>query len=178
MDETAPEPMDVTVDGPIGASPADSDPLRQYRAWATALFVILLVVALVASAIVLAALPSVSPITLVGAVTNTLVGIAVLTIVAVALGRAEPWAVHAIAPMCVVLVVVGVGRSLVALTASEINIPLEAVGGALVLTRDHRAALLPPLDAGGRRMTSVIVLVFSAVQLLGAVGPLLTASPG
>ena len=89
--------------------------------------------AVVVSALVLSAVPSVSPVVLASAMASALAGIAVLTAVVVALGRAEPWAIHAIAPLCVVLIVFGVGRSLLALTASEISIPLEAIGGAFVL---------------------------------------------
>ena len=138
MDETSDGPP-RPVDDAAGTIAADPDPLRPYRSWARALFAILLAVALVASALVLSAMPSVSPVVLASAMASALAGIAVLTAVVVALGRAAPWAIHAIAPLCVVLIVFGVARSLLALTANEISIPLEAIGGCFVLSRDHRA---------------------------------------
>ena len=150
--------------------PPSSDPLRPYRAWATVLFAILATVAIVVGAIVLGSPTGLAPSTLAVLIAPAVLGIVVLVVLLVALGRVEPWAVHAIQPVCLVIIVAGVARSVVALAGGEILIPLEVIGGLMVLSRDHRAVLLPPLDPGGRRTMLVAVGLMIVAQVLPVIG--------
>lgn len=150
--------------------PPGADPLRPYRAWATVLFAILAIVGILVGVVVLGSPTGVPPATLAVAIAPALLGIVVLLVLVFALGRVDPWAVHAIQPICLVLIVAGVVRSLVALSGGEISIPLEVIGALMVLTRDHRAALLPPLDGSGRRTVMVVVGLMIVVQVLPLIG--------
>jgi hypothetical protein len=158
------------MDTPAGPPTVD-DPLRPYRSWASVLFALLAIVGLVVLVLVLTRLPEVAQSVLVLALVPSGIGIALFFLVVLALGRMEPWAVHAIQPVCVVLIVAGIVRSVIAFGGGEISIPLEAIGAAMVLTRDHRLEILPALDEGGRRTMWIVVAVLAVLQVLPLFSP-------
>ena len=59
----------------------------------------------------------------------------------------------------------------IAFGGGEISIPLEAIGAAMVLTRDHRLEILPALDEGGRRTMWIVVAVLTVLQVLPLFSP-------
>jgi hypothetical protein len=155
------DPM-VDPVGPEGAG----DPLRAYRSWATALFALLAALIIVVGALALGALGGQAPLLLAAAFSTALLGLVVLVALVIGLGRLAPWAIHAIQPVCVILIAFGVLRVLVGFAAGTLTIPLEAIGAALVLSRDHRPAIMPPLDAGGRRTMWLATGAFFVAQAL------------
>jgi len=150
-----------------GAEPppgvAQADPLEPYRRWAMVLFAIMALVGIFGTVVVLAAMPN-------RAVFYVLVGSVVLfvatllAVVAGLRGRA-PWSVHAIAPICYVIIAAAVIRVIVALSQGNFTIPLEGIGALMVLTRDHRSAHLPAMTDQDRWRVwlAVAVVVFAQV---------------
>ena len=165
MDEPIVDPSLV----PPRGRPATADPLRAYRSWATVLCTLLVIVGVVGVVAVVAAAPDGDPWLLVLALGTAVLGIGVFGVEALGLDARAAWAVHAVRPLCVVLIVGGVIRALAALSATNVTIPLEAIGALFVLSRDHGPALLPPLDQAGRRRMALVVGLAVAVQLLPAV---------
>lgn len=145
-----------------------ADPLEPYRRWASALFTILAIVGVVGGIVVLAATPIPAQVTVLLA--SILPGVLALLAVVNALWRRDAWAVHAIAPLCYVIIVAGVIRGLAALSQGAIPVPLEVIGAAMVLTRDHDAALLPVLDGAHRRRAGVAVAAVIVASLLPYAG--------
>jgi hypothetical protein len=127
---------------------APAEPLAQYRSWASVLFAILGAVALIGGAVVIS-----STAELYGIVLLATVGLGALIYVALALliGRGEPWAIHAIVPVCVLLIVTGLVRSAIAIGSGTITIPLELIAAVAVITRDHRPEIMPAVSEPGRR---------------------------
>lgn len=127
---------------------APADPLGQYRSWASMLFAILGAVALIGGALVLAATPAPYRFVLLASV-----GLGALLFIGLALliGREDPWAIHAIAPVCVLLILSGLLRTAVALGSGTITIPLELIAAVAVITRDHPPEVMPAIDKTGRR---------------------------
>ena len=136
--------------------------LDQYRLWARFLFLILALVA--AIGLVLAPVRSggIDP-ERVAAVwplfVITLANFAATLIVLLSLIRgltnSSAWAIHAIQPVCIVIIAIGVMRGLIGLTQGQLLLPLEIVGGLLVLTRPHAADLLPPATPDDRRRVAI-----------------------
>lgn len=156
--------------------PPPSDPLEPYRRWATTLFAILVAVGVVGTMVVLAAMPSQAVSWVL--VASVAVFIVTLLVVMAALRRRESWAVHAIAPICYVIVVAAVLRVVVALSQGTITIPLEGIGALMVLTRDHRAEHLLALADQGRWRVLLVVGATAVAQLLPAgTGPIADGSP-
>jgi hypothetical protein len=171
-----------------GATPDDAeyqeapaDALEPYRRWAIVLFTLLVLVTVVGLVGSLSAAPSPPGYWVLAAS----VGLIIATYLAVvdALRRGVPWAVHAIAPICYVLVVAALIRVITALGQNAITVPLDGIGALMVLTRDHRAAILPPVDRGGSWRMSIAVGLVALAQVLPyasgyiASGGLLGAQP-
>jgi hypothetical protein len=115
------------MDGQVIAPPERADPLEPYRRWAAVLFWLLAGISLIG---VVIALGVGGPLVL-GFLVSALIGLVVLVVQAAALGRREPWAVHAIQPLCYVIIAAGVFRVIVAFTHGTVTIPLEVIGALL-----------------------------------------------
>jgi hypothetical protein len=124
------------------------DPLRQYRSWASVFFAVLGAVGLVGLAV--ATQSTSAPFVLLFVVTAA-VSVVILFAVSLAVGRGDAWAIHAVAPLCVLVILFGLIRVAIALGSGTITVPLEVLGAIAVISRDHRPELLPALDEGGRR---------------------------
>jgi hypothetical protein len=170
-------PLDEPTPAPAPAPELPpTDPLEPYRRWATTLFTILVLVGIVGTVAVLGAMPS--QVVFWVLVASVVLFIATLLVVIAALHRRESWAVHAIAPICYVIVATAVLRVVVALSDGMITIPLEGIGALMVLTRDHRAELLPPLADQGRWRVLLAVGAIAVVQVLPQVtGPIVDGGP-
>lgn len=170
---------------PASRPAATTDDLRgldQYRRWARFLFVILALVA--AIGLVLAPVRSggidparvaaVWPLLLI-----TLGDFAVSLIVLVSLIRGltrwSAWAIHAIQPVCIVLIVIGGIRLLVGVTQGQLLVPLETLSGVLVLTRPHEADLLPPATPDDRRRVAIAAAAMFASYFVPLVLPVALA---
>ena len=136
--------------------------LDQYRLWARFLFVVLALVA--AIGLVLAPVRSggidparvaaVWPLLFITLVDFAVSLIALLSLIR-GLTRWSAWAIHAIQPVCIVLIAIGGIRLLIGLTQGQLLLPLETVAGILVLTRPHPADLLPPATPDDRRRVAI-----------------------
>jgi len=164
--------MDAPTDTPIVATPVLADPLVQYRRWATVLFWILIAVGLLAGVIALAAMVANATV-VVALLLAVALGVGSLLYEVLALGRREAWAVHAIRPLCFVIVAAGLFRVVVALAQSNITIPLEVIGALMVLTREHGPQYLPALPDADRQRINLVV----GIQIVSQVLPYVVA-PG
>ncbi len=156
------ESLDAAED--LVIAPALPDPLAQYCRWAVVLFTILALVGIVASVIVLGNVRVAPPVFAV-LVAGVVVSVATFLLLAMGIADRRAWAVHAIAPVCYVVVLFGAIRAAVSLAQGEIQIPLEAFAALLVLSRPHVQAFLPLLSGRDRRIIIgiVIALVLSTV---------------
>ena len=127
---------------------APADPLAQYRSWASVLFAILGAVALIGGAVVISSTTGPYSIVLLATV-----GLSAVIYIALAMliGRGEPWAIHAIVPVCVLLIVTGLLRTAIGLGSGAITIPLELIAAVAVISRDHRPEIMPAITESGRR---------------------------
>ena len=132
----------------VTTTQAPADPLAQYRSWASVLFAILGAVALIGGAVVISSTAGTY-----GTVLLATVGLGAVIYIALALliGRGDPWAIHAIVPVCVLLIVTGLVHTAVALGSGTITIPLELIAAVAVITRDHRPEIMPAITESGRR---------------------------
>jgi hypothetical protein len=133
--------MDTTTTAP-------ADPLAQYRSWASVLFAILGAVALIGGAVVISSTTGAYGVVLLATVA---VSAAIFLALALLIGRGDPWAIHAIAPVCVLLIVTGLLRTAIAFGSGTITIPLELIAALAVITRDHRPEHMPAMSEPGRR---------------------------
>ena len=142
---------------------ATADPLAQYRSWASVLFAILGAIALIGGAIVITATPAPY-----SAVLLLTVGVGAVIFIGLALAivRGDAWAVHAIAPVCVLLIVTGLIRTAIALGSGAFTIPLELIAAVAVITRDHRREMMPAIGDPGRRRMWLAVGGLVVSQLL------------
>ena len=171
--EIDPPTTDPTpTDAPL---PPDDDPLRQYRRWATVLFVVLALVGIVGAVVVLSVADTVPTSTVLQLLGTVVLGTGVMVIVVLALGRGEAWAVHSIVPLCTVIIAAGLIRVIMALASSRIDIPLDVIGALMVLTRPHPASSLPSLDQAGERTRSVAVGAFIVAQVVPYLSTALTS---
>ena len=154
-------------------------PIDAYVRWARVLFVVLAAVAVVGLGLVVlgsgllidrnaGAAPAFVILALSGAVS-----LALFIALIVGLGSQRPWAIHAIAPVCYLLIAVGVLRVAVAFSRNEILIPLETIGALLVLTRPHPSESLPSATDDDRRRVLLILLVMVATYVVPYLAPLL-----
>jgi hypothetical protein len=160
----------------MGAVTGDAavDPLQQFRSWSSVLFALLGAVTLIAAAVVL---PSTyAPQTYV-VLAATAIGAGIYLVTSLAIGRGDAWAIHAIVPICVLLIFAGLIRTAAAFTRGEISVPLEVLGAIAVLTRPHLPDVLPALSARGRRSVWIAVGGLVVSQLLPyAASPLWTTT--
>ena len=170
--------MDTPTDTQTVATPVLADPLAQYRRWATALFWILIAIGLLAGIIALAAMVANATVVVV-LVLAVALGVGSLWYEVRALGRDEAWSVHAIRPLCFVIVAAGLLRVIVALAQSTITIPLEVIGALMVLSREHGPQYLPAVPLADRQRINVVVGVQIVSQVLPyLVAPVLTGVVG
>ena len=94
--------------------------------------------------------------------TTVVVTLVILLSLIGGLGRGEAWAIHAVQPVCIVLIVAGLVRVALALSRNEILIPLETIGALLVLTRPHGPELLPATTADDRQRVMLATIAFAA----------------
>ena len=168
----------MSATGP-GPTTGDLDALRQYRVWARFLFVVLALLAAIGLILVPsssggldpARIAQVWPLVLILTL-NVAATLLVLISLIRGLSRWSTWALHAVYPVCIVLIVIGTFRTLIALTQGQIQIPLEAIGGLLVLSRPHAPELLPPATADDRRRVSIGTGVMFASYFVPLVLPL------
>lgn len=111
---------------------------------------------------------------------GVLIGVVVDVVMVFALAERRSWAHRATVAVCLVLLVTGLLRSVLRLASGTIEIPLDAIGAALVLAV-RPAVFAPELPGDGRRIGLVVAaaLVSTIWPLLGPVagrGGLLAAS--
>jgi hypothetical protein len=168
---TVPEPSVSAARQPIKPGALD-----QYRRWARFLFGLLAIVTGIGLVLVVAGgtlvtdrLAAAWPlVALVGL--NVGATLVVLLTLIRGLGLGTAWALHAVAPVCYVLIAFGLVRALLAFTRGEVLFPLEAIGALLVLSRPHGLELLPPASDDDRRrvtlVAGVLVVTFFAPLIL------------
>ena len=163
--------MTLSTDG----DPAALDPFRR---WARFLFAILALVAAVGLVFVPltvgvdpARLAAVWPIVVILAV-NLAATLIVLASLFRGLGRWSAWALHAVVPVCGVLIAIGIARAVIALAQGQITPPLEALAAVLVLTRPHGPDILPPATADDRRRATLATGALFASYFVPLVLPL------
>ena len=158
----------------------DGDPaaLDPFRRWARFLFAILALVAAVGLVFVPltvgvdpARLAAVWPIVLILAI-NLAATLIVLASLFRGLGRCSAWALHAVVPVCGVLIAIGIARAVIALTQGQITPPLEVLAAVLVLTRPHGPDILPPARADDRRRATLATGALFASYFVPLVLPL------
>jgi hypothetical protein len=156
--------------------PARPATLDQYRRWARFLFGLLAIVTGIGLVLVVAGgtlvtdrLAAAWPIV---ALLGLNVGATLIVLLALirGLGLGTAWAVHAVAPVCYVLIAFGLLRALLAVTGGGLLFPLEAIGALLVLSRPHGVELLPAASDMDRRrvtvVTGVLVVTYFAPLIL------------
>lgn len=164
---------------------AAADDLRgldQYRRWARFLFAILAILAAIGLVLVPVTtggihaerVAAVWPLLLI-LTANVAATLIVMVTLIRGLTRWSAWAIHAIQPVCIVLIVIGGIRALIAITQGQILLPLETVGGVLVLTRPHPADLLPPATPDDRRRVAIAAAAMFASYFVPLVLPVALA---
>ena len=169
------------MSGPATPAPSTKEDLAgldQYRRWARFLFGILAILAAIGLVLVPTTTGGVDPARLAAVwplVVILTANVAATLIVLVSLIRGltnwSSWAIHAIQPVSIVLIVIGGMRAVIALTQGQVLLPLESIGGLLVLTRPHPADLLPPATADDRRRVAVATAAMFASYFVPLVLP-------
>jgi hypothetical protein len=172
----------VVSDSPTAAAGGDPAALDQFRRWARFLFAILALVAAVGIVLVPvgvgiepARFAAVWPLVVIVALNVAATLIALVSLIR-GLGRGSPWALHAVVPVCAVLVAIGIARLLLALTQVQLTLPLEALGALLVLTRPHGPDIMPGATVNDRRRATVVTGVIFASYFVPLVLPLAFAT--
>jgi hypothetical protein len=149
-----------------GSTPIEqgADTLHAYQTWAARLFAILASFATLGIVVVIAA--QAEALIKVSYLIIGLASLATLAVLVIALGRSEPWAMHAIAPACYLIIVFGALRVILALASGTITIPLEVIGGLLVLSRPHPAVSMPVLGPSDQSKLHVVIGVILVTLLL------------
>ena len=167
---------------PTTAAGGDPAALDQFRRWARFLFALLALVAGVGIVLVPIGV-GVDPARFAAAwplILIIAVNVAATLIVLIALIRGlsdwSPWALHAVVPVCVVLIAIGIARLLIALTQVQLTLPLEALGALLVLTRPHGPDIMPGATLSERRRVTVVAGVIFASYFVPLVLPLAFAT--
>ena len=171
-------PRDVREPG-VAPLSDEAAGLDRYRRWARFLYAILAMLAAIGLVLVPATSGGLDPERvaavwpLVAILTaNVAATLTVLVSLIRGLTRRSVWAMHAIQPVCLVLIVIGGMRALLALTQGQVLLPLETIGGLLVLTRPHGPDLLPPAGADDRRRVTIAAGVMFASYFVPLVLPL------
>jgi hypothetical protein len=158
---------------------ADPKALEPYKSWARFLFGVLAILAAIGVLLVVfgtgidpervaASLPLVVLLTV-----NVVATLVVFLALIRGLTTSAAWAVHAVSPVCLILIVFGLLRTLTALTRNEVLIPLETMAALLVLSRPHGADLLPDASASDRRRVTLITAVVAVTYFVPLVTPLI-----
>lgn len=168
--------------GPTTAAGGDPAALDQFRRWAQFLFALLALVAAVGIVLVPVGVgldptrfAAAWPLILIVAV-NVVATLIALVSLFRGLGGWSPWALHAVVPVCAVLIAIGIARVLIALTQSQLMVPLEALGALLVLTRPHGPDIMPGASLSERRRVTVVTGVIFASYFVPLVLPLAFAT--
>lgn len=168
--------------GPTTAAGGDPAALDQFRRWARFLFALLALVAAVGIVLVPvgvgldpARFTAAWPLIVIIAVNVAATLIALVSLVR-GLSGWSPWALHAVVPVCAVLIAIGIVRLLIALTQVQLTIPLEALGALLVLTRPHGPDIMPGATLSERRRATVVTGVIFASYFVPLVLPLAFAT--
>jgi hypothetical protein len=96
---------------------------------------------------------------------GAILGMFVLGTLLVAIDRRRAWALDAATRICLIVVVLGVLRTILDLGSGRGSIPLDAIASLVVLSRRPPAEAMPTLEPGDR-----------GTAILVAVGYLLTSS--
>jgi hypothetical protein len=167
---------------PTTAAGGDPSAVDQFRRWARFLFALLALVAAVGIVLVpvgvgvdLARFAAAWPLILIVAVNVAATLIAFIALIR-GLSGWSPWALHAVVPVCAVLISIGMARLLIALTQAQLMIPLEALGALLVLTRPHGPDIMPGATLSDRRRVTVVSGVIFASYFVPLVLPLAFAT--
>ncbi len=165
----------------LEAPPKRTDPkaLEPYKRWARFLFIVLASLAAIGVILVVfgtgidpdrvaASLPLVVLLT-----TNVVATLVVFLSLIRGLSVSAAWAVHAVNPACIILIVFGLLRTLTALTRNEVLIPLETMAALLVLSRPHGPDLLPEANASDRRRVTLVTAVLCVTYVVPLVTPLI-----
>ena len=158
---------DPTIGAPPG-DPASDDPgLARFRRRGRWLFTALAILTVVVALLVLANVPGNLPDTaLLLLVLGVVLGVVVDIALVVGLSNGRPWADHATVAVCWILLVLGLTRTVLRLLGGAIDIPLDSILAALVLS--VKPAVLPPVDAADRPWVWIIV----GITLVGAISGL------
>jgi hypothetical protein len=143
----------VHADGASEAPGQTVDTLARYRRWVTFFVTLVFLSGLLAVAFGPAQHPN-GAVILVGAV----MGMGVLGMVLLALDTQRPWALDSATRICVIVIILGVLRTLVELSFGRLNVPIDAIVSIAVLARRPPAGSLPTL-APADRQTAVLVAV-------------------
>lgn len=165
-------------DPPVPETPRQTKPgaLDQYRRWARFLFGLLAIVTGIGLVLIVAGgtllterLVAAWPLVAITGV-NVAATLVVLLALIRGLGLGTAWALHAVAPVCYVLIAFGLIRALLAFSGGELLFPLEAIGALLVLSRPHGPDLLPPTSDDDRRRVTLVagllIITFFAPLIL------------
>lgn len=163
--------MDIPTDVALPPTAVKAEPaaeaLARFRRRGRLLFTLLAFWSVILGGVVIALGPTDHPLRL---VVVTMIGVAIGLALDVALvfGLAErrPWADRATIVVCGIFLVAGILRLLVRLSSGSLEIPLDAIGAALVLA--ERPTTLAPDLLGDRRRIGLV----AAAALLAAVMPL------
>ncbi|HSL77184.1 MAG TPA: hypothetical protein VK867_09575 [Candidatus Limnocylindrales bacterium] len=160
------------------AAGGDPAALDQFRRWARFLFALLALVAAVGIVLVPvgvgvdpARFAAVWPLVVIVGLNVAATLIALISLIR-GLGGWSPWALHAIVPVCAVLIAIGVARLLIALTQAQTTVPLEGLGALLVLTRPHGPDVMPGASTDDRRRATIVTGVIFASYFVPLVLPL------
>ena len=134
------------------------DPAATFRGRARILFALLIGVVVLSAVLVLAADPDVPATFWLIPLGSVALAVIVLAVVFVGLGTSAAWAIPAAIWVSVVIVVAGVIRSLIKLAEGQVDIPLEAIAGAIVLAARPSGYGLDTL-AGDDRRTALFLIV-------------------
>ena len=167
---------------PTVAAGGDPAALDLFRRWARFLFALLALVTAVGIVLVPIGV-GVDPARLAAAwplILIIAVNVAATLIVLIGLVRGvsnwSPWALHAVVPVCGVLIAIGVARTLIAFAQGRPFVPLEALGAIIVLTRPHGPDIMPGATLSDRRRVTVVTGVLFASYFVPLVLPLAFAA--
>ncbi len=142
------------------------DPWASFDRWGGRLFVVLALLTGVVGLLVVGpfAVRALPPLFLAAAVAFLVSGVALLYVVAVALGRRWAWARLAAVWLLVAIALTGFLGAAADFTASRINIPLAAIAAVVVFLR--KPGPLPAIGGRDRRTGTVVGVAFLVTALL------------
>jgi hypothetical protein len=136
------------------------DPVERYRTWITAFSAFLLLTGLVTVAFAFPGLYG--PVALVGAI----MGMVIEGMVLLALDTRRSWALDAATRICVIVIVLGVLRTLLDLAFGRLNIPIDVIAGFAVLSKRPQTGSLPRLAPADRQTAVLVAAGFLAAASL------------